>query len=118
VRRRLHLLYSFDPTAHVRLEEFTDIGGRKFRQPKEGLGFAGSPTAHLWLLAREEKGHAGALRHSAELVHQVVGDRHAVLEPLAACCHLRVPGHEHGLGGIGRLRVVEHVDDLVEILFE
>jgi hypothetical protein len=41
-------LYSFDPTVQVRLEEFTDIVGRNFRQPKEGLGFDGSPTAHMW----------------------------------------------------------------------
>lgn len=41
-------LYSFDPNVQVRLEEFTDIVGRNFRQPKEGLGFDGSPTAHMW----------------------------------------------------------------------
>jgi hypothetical protein len=41
-------LYSFDPTVQVRLEEFTDIVGRNFKQPKEGLGFDGSPTAHMW----------------------------------------------------------------------
>jgi hypothetical protein len=41
-------LYSFDPNVQVRLEEFTDIVGRNFRQPKEGLGFDGSPVAHMW----------------------------------------------------------------------
>jgi hypothetical protein len=41
-------LYSFDPNAKVELEEFTDIVGRNFKQPKEGLGFDGSPTAHMW----------------------------------------------------------------------
>ena len=41
-------LYSFDPTVQVQLEEFTDIVGRNFRQPKEGLGFDGSPVAHMW----------------------------------------------------------------------
>ena len=41
-------LYSFDPDAKVELEEFTDIVGRHFRQPKEGLGFDGSPSAHMW----------------------------------------------------------------------
>ena len=41
-------LYSFDPTVQVRLEEFTDIVGRNFKQPKEGLGFDSSPTAHMW----------------------------------------------------------------------
>jgi hypothetical protein len=41
-------LYSFDPAAHVELEEFTDIVGRHFRQPAEGLGFDDSPAAHMW----------------------------------------------------------------------
>ena len=41
-------LYSFDPNARVELEEFTDIIGRHFRQPKEGLGFDSSPSAHMW----------------------------------------------------------------------
>jgi len=41
-------LYSFDPNVQVRLEEFTDIVGRNFKQPKEGLGFDGSPSAHMW----------------------------------------------------------------------
>ena len=30
------------------VEEFTDIIGRQFRQPKEGLGYDGSPVAHIW----------------------------------------------------------------------
>ena len=41
-------LYAFDPTVQVELEEFTDIVGRNFRQPKEGLGFDASPSAHMW----------------------------------------------------------------------
>ena len=41
-------LYSFDPNAEVSLEEFTDVVGRHFKQPKEGLGFDGSPSAHMW----------------------------------------------------------------------
>jgi hypothetical protein len=41
-------LYAFDPTVHVELEEFTDIVGRHFRQPEEGLGFDASPSAHMW----------------------------------------------------------------------
>jgi len=41
-------LYSFDTTVRVELEEFTDIVGRNFRQPKEGLGFDASPSAHMW----------------------------------------------------------------------
>jgi len=41
-------LYAFDPNVQVSLEEFTDVVGRNFKQPKEGLGFDGSPTAHMW----------------------------------------------------------------------
>src|SRR6266852_579270 len=44
----LHDISSFDPDVHVELEEFTDIIGRNFRQPKEGLGFDNSPVAHMW----------------------------------------------------------------------
>ena len=41
-------LYSFEDGVEVEVEEFTDIIGRNFKQPKEGLGFDGSPTAHMW----------------------------------------------------------------------
>ncbi len=41
-------LYSFEPNVRVNVEEFTDVIGRHFRQPKEGLGFDGSPVAHMW----------------------------------------------------------------------
>jgi len=41
-------LYAFDPTVQVQLEEFTDIVGRNFKQPKEGLGLDASPSAHMW----------------------------------------------------------------------
>ncbi|HEY5726517.1 MAG TPA: hypothetical protein VIX40_11190 [Methylomirabilota bacterium] len=41
-------LYSFDPNARVELEEFTDVVGRHFRQPTEGLGFDASASAHMW----------------------------------------------------------------------
>ena len=44
----MHDLYSFDPNAKVELEEFTDIIGRNFRQPPEGLGNDSSPSAHMW----------------------------------------------------------------------
>ena len=44
----VHDIYSFDPDVHVELEEFTDIIGRNFKQPKEGLGFDNSPVAHMW----------------------------------------------------------------------
>jgi hypothetical protein len=41
-------VYAFDPHAEVALEELTDVIGRNFRQPKEGLGFDNSPVAHMW----------------------------------------------------------------------
>ena len=41
-------LYAFDPNVKVELEEFTDVIGRHFRQPEEGLGFDDSPSAHMW----------------------------------------------------------------------
>jgi hypothetical protein len=41
-------LYAFDPGVRVELEEFTDIVGRHFRQPEEGLGLDASPSAHMW----------------------------------------------------------------------
>jgi len=42
------VIYAFDPNVQVSLEEFTDIAGRNFRQPEEGLGFDASPSAHMW----------------------------------------------------------------------
>ena len=41
-------IYSFDPNLHVELDEFTDIIGRNFRQPSQGLGYDNSPVAHMW----------------------------------------------------------------------
>ena len=41
-------LYAFDTNVRVELEEFTDVVGRHFRQPPEGLGFDASPSAHMW----------------------------------------------------------------------
>jgi hypothetical protein len=41
-------VYSFDPHAQVDFGEFEDLVGRNFRQPREGLGFDGSPVAHMW----------------------------------------------------------------------
>ncbi|HYU67326.1 MAG TPA: HD domain-containing protein [Jatrophihabitantaceae bacterium] len=41
-------LYAFDPNAQVALEEFTDVVGRNYKQPTEGLGFDASPSAHMW----------------------------------------------------------------------
>ena len=40
--------YAFDPSVVVDVEEFTDIIGRNFRQPEEGLGWDDSPSAHMW----------------------------------------------------------------------
>lgn len=41
-------LYSFDRSLTVEVDDFVDIMGRNFKQPKEGLGFDGSPVAHMW----------------------------------------------------------------------
>jgi HD domain-containing protein len=41
-------VYSFDPNVVVDYGEFEDVVGRNFRQPAEGLGFDGSPVAHMW----------------------------------------------------------------------
>jgi hypothetical protein len=41
-------LYSFDPNAKVTIDPFIDIIGRHFKQPKEGLGWDNSPSAHMW----------------------------------------------------------------------
>ena len=41
-------LYSFDPNVVVKLEDFTDIIGRNFRQPEEGLGWDDRPSSHMW----------------------------------------------------------------------
>ncbi|MBL4603388.1 MAG: hypothetical protein JKY84_11630 [Emcibacteraceae bacterium] len=41
-------VYSFDPNVSVEIEDFEDIIGRHFKQPKEGLGYDDSPSAHMW----------------------------------------------------------------------
>src|SRR5262245_37096207 len=41
-------IYSFDPNAKVNLDDFVDIIGRNFKQPKEGLGFDNTPASHMW----------------------------------------------------------------------
>jgi HD domain len=41
-------IYSFDPDAKVNLDDFVDIVGRNFKQPKEGLGLDNSPASHMW----------------------------------------------------------------------
>ncbi|WP_445397995.1 hypothetical protein ACSMX9_27575 [Streptomyces sp. LE64] len=44
----LNDVYDFDPEEHVEFEDFEDVVGRNFRQPAQGLGFDGSPVAHMW----------------------------------------------------------------------
>ncbi len=41
-------LYAFQKGVNPTLEQFTDIIGRHFRQPREGLGFDNSSSAHMW----------------------------------------------------------------------
>lgn len=41
-------LYSFDPGVTVSIDEFTDVIGRHFKQPAEGLGYDNSPVSHMW----------------------------------------------------------------------
>jgi hypothetical protein len=41
-------LYAFDPGVRIDLQQFDAVIGRRFKQPKEGLGFDGSPVAHMW----------------------------------------------------------------------
>ncbi|MBX9845757.1 MAG: HD domain-containing protein [Xanthobacteraceae bacterium] len=41
-------LYAFDPSEDVSIDEFRDIIGRHFKQPKEGLGYDNTPVSHMW----------------------------------------------------------------------
>ncbi|GAA3459149.1 HD domain-containing protein [Saccharothrix longispora] len=41
-------VYTFQDDDGVDFAEFEDVVGRHFRQPAEGLGFDGSPVAHMW----------------------------------------------------------------------
>ncbi len=41
-------LYSFEPGVVVEFDEFTDLLGRHFKQPAEGLGFDNTAVAHIW----------------------------------------------------------------------
>jgi hypothetical protein len=42
-------IYSFDEHApEIDPDEFADVIGRNFQTPLEGLGFDGSPVAHMW----------------------------------------------------------------------
>ena len=40
--------YAFEEGKEVSIEPFIDIIGRHFKQPKEGLGFDNSASAHMW----------------------------------------------------------------------
>jgi hypothetical protein len=44
----IHDVYAFQDGWNVDPAEFTDIIGRNFKEPEEGLGFDGSPSAHMW----------------------------------------------------------------------
>ena len=41
-------LYAFEPGVVLTIDPFVDIVGRNFKQPKEGLGYDNSPSAHMW----------------------------------------------------------------------
>lgn len=43
--------YFFDTSTAPDPERFTDLIGRHFREPEDGLGFDGSPVAHMWRTA-------------------------------------------------------------------
>lgn len=45
-------LYSFDPNLHVEWDQFEDVVGRNFLQPKEGLGNDNSSSSHMWRTLR------------------------------------------------------------------
>ena len=41
-------VYAFNDNWDIDPEIFTDIIGRNFREPEDGLGFDNSPVAHMW----------------------------------------------------------------------
>ena len=44
----LYDIYFFDDATTPPIEPLLDVVGRCFRQPEPGLGFDGSPVAHMW----------------------------------------------------------------------
>ena len=44
----LNDLYAFDPNVQVSIDEFTDVIGRHFRRPEEGLGYDDTPVSYMW----------------------------------------------------------------------
>jgi len=45
-------LYAFDDKVVIELEQFTDVIGRHFKQPTEGLGNDNTPASHIWRTIR------------------------------------------------------------------
>ena len=45
-------LYSFDPNVVIEIEQFEDLIGRHFKQPKEGLGNDNTASSHMWRTLR------------------------------------------------------------------
>jgi hypothetical protein len=45
-------LYSFEDGLVIELEQFEDVIGRHFKQPKEGLGNDNTPASHMWRTLR------------------------------------------------------------------
>jgi hypothetical protein len=41
-------IYFFEDDEEIDPAIFTDIIGRHFRDPEEGLGFDNAPVAHMW----------------------------------------------------------------------
>ena len=41
-------LIQLDRLSRSSSREFTDVIGRNFRQPEQGLGYDNSPVAHMW----------------------------------------------------------------------
>jgi len=44
----LNDIYILDNATHTNPDTLIDVIGRNFKQPEEGLGFDGSPVAHMW----------------------------------------------------------------------
>ena len=40
--------YGFVEGKEISIDPFIDIIGRNFKQPREGLGYDNSPSAHMW----------------------------------------------------------------------
>ena len=108
----LNDIYSFDPNAKVELDDFVDIIGRNFRQPKEGLGLDSSPSAHMWrtILWPTRFCHENRLRPAlaahrarpAEFLYRPLG---AAPEPEAARAGPRAICQRHGAAAHGARRL-------------